>query len=309
MASVLRISHRPAHGRRGADATVDDQLPVEPVPLRVAHQLRPARVGELLGSSPGGDRDRRGRRRAARRSAAPGRRTRARPPPPRRGGTAPHRRRARRRLEQRRSRRRITRAVTTCRKRTVDLHARRLIGLRAGTSVCIRAGIVGMATRCARRVHAAEREAPLVLHRRAAVWPQDVALVEHRVGDRPDGIVDAGMVLTLGASIVHTLDASIVLSSAPSAATRSSPSQLRACAAPCRRRALRTSSRRSRSQALRGKCRSITRAIPCTGMHSPHLADPSAIRAVCSSPSRRRENTEPLNRNSSGTSPSCSAAK
>ena len=57
----------------------------------------------------------------------------------------------------------------------------------AGTR-CASATVVGVARAVRRRVHAAERPAALVLQRRAAVGPQQVALVEDRVGDRADGI-------------------------------------------------------------------------------------------------------------------------
>jgi hypothetical protein len=48
--------------------------------------------------------------------------------------------------------------------------------------------IVGVGRAVGGRIHTAEREAALVLQRRPPVGPQDVALVQDRVGDRPDRI-------------------------------------------------------------------------------------------------------------------------
>ncbi len=81
---------------------------------------------------------------------------------------------------------RSTWRATTCRKRTVD--RRRPPSPSSRHSVRIVAAVVGMALGVRPRVDAAERPAALVLGRRAAVGPQQVALVEHRVGDRADRV-------------------------------------------------------------------------------------------------------------------------
>ena len=81
---------------------------------------------------------------------------------------------------------RSTWRATTCRKRTATV--KRAPSPSSRHSVRIVQRVVGMALGVRPRVDAAERPAALVLGRRAAVGPQQVALVEHRVGDRADGV-------------------------------------------------------------------------------------------------------------------------
>ena len=77
---------------------------------------------------------------------------------------------------------------TTCRKRTRDLDASRPARPRAGTRCASSRRRPDARALCAARIDAAERPALLVLERRAPVRPQDVALVEHGVGDRAHGV-------------------------------------------------------------------------------------------------------------------------
>ena len=114
---------------------------------------------------------------------APAPRARAPWPPPRRGG-------ARRRRSARRPARGPSAARATSRRPRGGSAPTRRGGvapaLDAGT-VSHRPRVVGAALAVAARVDAAEGEAPQVLHRRAAVGPQQVALVEHGVRDRAQG--------------------------------------------------------------------------------------------------------------------------
>ncbi len=184
------------NGRRVLDPDPQAQVPGA---SRVGRHARPIRPGPASGARAPP------RPLRARRSAAPGlvprarrwaRPTRCRAPGDRAAPSTNSRSTASSQAEQalgrrprarRRARNRRRRRAAPCAARragsartTVDLVAG---PARSSTSVCIGRRVVGMARAVRGRIDAAEGEAALVLQRRAAVGPQDVALVEHGVGD------------------------------------------------------------------------------------------------------------------------------